>query len=86
MAARVLGAGATTTTLNLYAMDCSVQPYDGAQMTSVYRPFPFVGELSGSLVYSVVLIFCGLGGVFTILGLATIVFALLTWFYLPARF
>lgn len=73
-------------TLTVSVFMRSVHSYERAQMTSVYRTFPFVAELLASLVYSVVLIFFGLSGVFTILGLATVFFAWLTWFYLPASF
>jgi len=54
-------------------------------MTAVYRPYLDLSELMPPLVYSIVLIFFGLGGVFATLAILMAVCAVVTWRYLPRR-
>jgi len=61
----------------------AVHTYERPQMTAVYRTYLDLSELLPPLVYSVVLSFVGLGGVFCTLGILTIGCGLLTWRHLP---
>jgi hypothetical protein len=61
----------------------SVHAYERAQMTAVYRSYLDVSELLPPLVYSVILGFTGLGGVFVALGCFTAVCGWLAWRHLP---
>jgi MFS family permease len=61
----------------------AVHPYERAQMAAVYRTYLDFSELTPPMVYSVVLIFFGLGSVFATLGILTAVCGLVAWRYLP---
>lgn len=61
----------------------AVRSYERPQMTAVYRTYLDFSELIPPLVYSVVLAFFGLGGVFCTLAVFTAICGLLTWKYLP---
>ena len=63
----------------------AVHPYERAQMSSVYRTFPFVADLAAPLAYSIILLFFNLGGVFATLGVIMLCCGALTWCYLPVR-
>jgi hypothetical protein len=54
-------------------------------MTAVYRTYLDLSELLPPLIYSIVLSFAGLGGVFATLGLFAAVCGYVTWRYLPRR-
>lgn len=53
------------------------------QMTAVYRTYIDLSDLTPPLVYSIVLAFTGLGGVFATLGVFVGVCCWLTWRYVP---
>ncbi len=55
------------------------------QMTSVYRTYIDLSDLTPPLVYSVVLAFFGLGGVFATLAVFVAVCCWLTWRYVPRK-
>jgi MFS family permease len=61
----------------------AVHAYERPQMTAVYRTYLDMSELVPPLVYSVILGFTGLGGVFVALGLFCAVCAVLAWRHLP---
>lgn len=61
----------------------SVHVYERPQMTAVYRTYLDMSELVPPLVYSVILGFTGLGGVFATLGLFAGVCGWLAWRHLP---
>jgi len=61
----------------------AVRTRERAQMTAVYRTYLDLSELTPPLIYSVVLIFTGLGGVFVTLGLFCAVCGLIVWRHLP---
>jgi MFS family permease len=61
----------------------AVRRRERPQMTSVYRTYIDLSDLTPPLVYSVVLAFTGLGGVFATLGVFVAVCAWLTWRYVP---
>jgi MFS family permease len=61
----------------------SVRAFERPQMTAVYRTYLDLSELLPPLVYSIVLIFFGLGAVFATLGIFCIICGWLTWRYLP---
>lgn len=63
----------------------AVRSHERAQMTAVYRTYLDLSELMPPLVYSIVLIFFGLGGVFASLAILMAVCAVVTWHYLPRR-
>lgn len=61
----------------------AVRVHERPQMSAVYRTYLDLSELLPPLVYSVVLAFTGLGGVFATLGLFLAVCGWLTWRYVP---
>jgi MFS family permease len=61
----------------------AVRVHERPQMSAVYRTYLDLSELLPPLVYSVVLAFAGLGGVFATLGLFLAFCGWLTWTYLP---
>jgi MFS family permease len=61
----------------------AVRMRERPQMTSVYRTYIDLSDLTPPLVYSVVLAFTGLGGVFAALGVFVAVCCWLTWRYVP---
>jgi MFS family permease len=61
----------------------AVHPYERAQMAAVYRTYLDFSELTPPMVYSVVLIFFGLGSVFVTLGLLVAACGVISWRYLP---
>jgi MFS family permease len=61
----------------------AVRTHERPQMTSVYRTYIDLSDLTPPLVYSIVLAFTGLGGVFVTLGLFVSVCCWLTWRYVP---
>lgn len=61
----------------------AVHPYERAQMAAVYRTYLDFSELTPPMIYSVVLIFFGLGSVFAMLGILAAVCAIVAWRYLP---
>ncbi len=61
----------------------AVRVHERPQMSAVYRTYLDLSELLPPLVYSVVLAFTGLGGVFATLGLFLAFCGWLTWRYLP---
>jgi MFS family permease len=61
----------------------AVRVHERPQMSAVYRTYLDLSELLPPLVYSVVLAFAGLGGVFATLGLFLAACGWLTWRYLP---
>ena len=61
----------------------AVRPFERAQMSAVYRTYLDLSELLPPLVYSVVLLLFGLGGVFATLGVFTAICGLISWRYLP---
>ena len=61
----------------------AVKVRERPQMSAVYRTYLDLSELLPPLVYSVVLAFAGLGGVFATLGLFLAFCGWLTWRYLP---
>jgi MFS family permease len=61
----------------------AVHSYERPQMAAVYRTYLDFSELTPPLVYSVVLIFFGLGSVFATLGCLAAACAVITWRYLP---
>lgn len=61
----------------------AVRPFERAQMSAVYRTYLDLSELLPPLVYSVVLLFFGLGSVFATLGVFVAVCGLVSWRYLP---
>lgn len=63
----------------------AVRTHERAQMTAVYRTYLDLSELMPPLVYSIVLIFFGLGGVFASLAILMAICAVVTWHYLPRR-
>lgn len=63
----------------------AVRTHERAQMTAVYRTYLDLSELMPPLVYSIILIFFGLGGVFASLAVLMAVCAVVTWHYLPRR-
>jgi len=63
----------------------AVHPYERAQMAAVYRSYLDFSELTPPMVYSVVLIFFGLGSVFVTLSILVAACAVISWCYLPRR-
>lgn len=61
----------------------AVRAYERPNMTAVYRTYLDMSELIPPLVYSVILGFTGLGGVFVALGLFCAVCGGLAWRHLP---
>ena len=61
----------------------AVHPYERAQMAAVYRTYLDFSELTPPKVYSVVLVFFGLGSVFVTLGILAAVCGFVTWRYVP---
>ncbi len=61
----------------------AVHVYERPQMTAVYRTYLDMSELVPPLVYSVILGFTGLGGVFATLGVFCAVCGWLSWRHLP---
>jgi MFS family permease len=61
----------------------AVHVYERPQMTAVYRSYLDMSELVPPLVYSIILGFTGLGGVFISLGIFCAICAWLSWRYLP---
>ncbi len=61
----------------------AVHAYERPQMTAVYRTNLDLSELLPPLVYSIILGFTGLGGVFVALGIFMAVCAWLSWRHLP---
>lgn len=61
----------------------AVKARQRAEMAGVYRTFIDMSDLLPTLVFSVVLLFLPLGGVFVVLGLWLAVVACLCWLYLP---
>jgi predicted MFS family arabinose efflux permease len=61
----------------------AVRARERARMTSVYRTYIDLSDLTPPLVYSIVLAFTGLGGVFAALGVFVSVCCWLTWRYVP---
>jgi MFS family permease len=61
----------------------AVRAHERPRMTSVYRTYIDLSDLTPPLVYSVVLAFTGLGGVFAALGAFVSVCCWLTWRYVP---
>ena len=61
----------------------AVHVYERPQMTAVYRTYLDMSELVPPLVYSVILGFTGLGGVFVALGVFCAVCGWLSWRHLP---
>lgn len=63
----------------------AVHPFERAEMTSVYRTFLDISEITPPLIYSVVLLFFGLGAIFVVLAVTHATVALIVWRYLPRR-
>ncbi|WP_311028576.1 MFS transporter [Mesorhizobium koreense] len=61
----------------------AVRMRERPQMTAVYRTYIDLSDLTPPLVYSIVLAFSGLGGVFAALGVFISVCCWLTWRYVP---
>ena len=61
----------------------AVHAYERPQMAAVYRSYLDFSELTPPLVYSVVLVFFGLGSVFATLGILAVVCGAISWRYLP---
>ena len=61
----------------------SVRPRERAEMTAVYRSYLEIGDLLPSLVFGIVLIWLPLGSVFTVYGLACVLYAAVCWRWLP---
>lgn len=61
----------------------AVHTYERAQMTAVYRTYLDLSELLPPLIYSVVLAFFGLGGVFATLAVFSAFCGILVFRYLP---
>ncbi len=61
----------------------AVRAYERPQMSAVYRTYLDLSELLPPLVYSIVLAFFGLGGVFATLGIFAAICGFITWHYLP---
>lgn len=61
----------------------AVHAYERPQMNAVYRTYLDLSELLPAFVYSIILGFTGLGGVFIALGLFAAVCAWLSWRHLP---
>jgi hypothetical protein len=61
----------------------AVHPYERPQMTAVYRTNLDLSELLPPFVYSFILAFTGLGGVFVALGTFMALCAWLAWKHLP---
>jgi hypothetical protein len=61
----------------------AVRMRERPQMTAVYRTYIDLSDLTPPLVYSIVLAFTGLGGVFAALGVFISVCCWLTWRYVP---
>ena len=61
----------------------AVHPYERPQMTAVYRTNLDISDLLPALLYSVILGFTGLGGVFFALGLFSLFCAYMSWRHLP---
>jgi MFS family permease len=61
----------------------AVHSYERPQMAAVYRSYLDFSELTPPLVYSVVLVFFGLGSVFATLGILAVVCGAISWRYLP---
>jgi MFS family permease len=61
----------------------AVRAHERPRMTSVYRTYIDLSDLTPPLVYSIVLAFTGLGGVFATLGVFVAVCCWLTWRYVP---
>lgn len=61
----------------------AVKARERAEMAGVYRTFIDMSELLPTLVFSVVLLFLPLGGVFVVLGLWLLVVTALSWRHLP---
>lgn len=63
----------------------AVRIYERPPMTAVYRTYLDLSELTPPLIYSVVLLFTGLGGVFATLAVSSAVCGWLAWRHLPRR-
>lgn len=61
----------------------AVRTYERSQMAAVYRTYLDLSELLPPLVYSVVLAFFGLGGVFATLAVFSTFCGVVVWRYLP---
>ncbi|MFC5386436.1 MFS transporter [Aquamicrobium segne] len=61
----------------------SVRSYERSQMAAVYRTYLDFAELAPPLVYSIILVFFGVGSVFVTLGLLMVVCAVVSWRYVP---
>jgi MFS family permease len=61
----------------------AVHAYERPQMNAVYRTYLDLSELLPAFVYSIILAFTGLGGVFIALGLFCAACGWLSWRYLP---
>jgi hypothetical protein len=61
----------------------SVKARERPAMTSVYRTFLDASDLVPQALFSIVLLYFGLGSIFVTLAVLTGVTSLLTWKYLP---
>jgi MFS family permease len=61
----------------------AVHAYERPQMTAVYRTNLDLSDLLPALIYSIILGFAGIGGVFVALGIFCAVCGILSWLYLP---
>jgi MFS family permease len=61
----------------------AVHPYERPQMTAVYRTNLDLSDLLPALVYSIILGFAGIGGVFVALGVFCAVCGYVSWRHLP---
>lgn len=61
----------------------AVRPFERGEMTAVYRTYLELSDLLPSIVYSVVLIFFGIGSVFFTLAILIAVIGWLSWVWLP---
>jgi MFS family permease len=64
----------------------AVHPFERARMTAVYRTYLDLSDLLPPLVYSIVLVFFGIGAVFASLSVFTAICGVITYRYLPRRF
>lgn len=63
----------------------AVHPYERPQMTAVYRTYLDLSEITPPLVFSITLVFFGLGSVFATLAIFSVICGWATWRYLPKR-